>query len=154
MVLASTPQVLLEIRANPSDSLSLPAAARRCGDISPSTVFRWIVDGLARNGKKHRLEAYKFAGRWKTSIQALDRFLTLANPEANSNPAPFIEPTTVTEKAGAASALLGFWQMMGAAIGVWLAATISHQAMFALGIVLMVASLLAFGLYTMRAKQP
>jgi DHA1 family bicyclomycin/chloramphenicol resistance-like MFS transporter len=56
------------------------------------------------------------------------------------------------EKAGAASALLGFWQMMGAATGVWLAATISHQAMFALGIVLTVASLLALLLYTMRKK--
>ena len=33
------------------------------------------------------------------------------------------------EKAGAASALLGFWQMMNAAIGVWLAATVSHEAM-------------------------
>lgn len=56
------------------------------------------------------------------------------------------------EKAGAASALLGFWQMMGAAIGVWLAATVSHEAMFALGIVLTVASLMALGLYTMRTK--
>jgi DHA1 family bicyclomycin/chloramphenicol resistance-like MFS transporter len=56
------------------------------------------------------------------------------------------------EKAGAASALLGFWQMMGAAIGVWLAATISHEAMFALGIVLTAASVLALGLYAMRAK--
>ena len=56
------------------------------------------------------------------------------------------------EKAGAASALIGFWQMMGAAIGVWLAATVSHQAMFALGIVLTVFPLLAVGLYTMRAK--
>ncbi len=56
------------------------------------------------------------------------------------------------EKAGAASALLGFWQMMGAAIGVYLAATVSHEAMFALGTVLTVASLLALGLYTMRAK--
>jgi len=56
------------------------------------------------------------------------------------------------EKAGAASALLGFWQMMGAAIGVYLAASISHEAMFALGTVLTVASLLALGLYTMRAK--
>src|SRR3954469_18283096 len=56
------------------------------------------------------------------------------------------------EKAGAASALLGFWQMMGAAIGVWLAATISHQAMFSLGIVLTGASLLALLLYTMRKK--
>jgi MFS transporter, DHA1 family, multidrug resistance protein len=56
------------------------------------------------------------------------------------------------EKAGAASALLGFWQMMGAAIGVYLAATVSHEAMFALGIVLTVASLLALGLYMMRTK--
>jgi DHA1 family bicyclomycin/chloramphenicol resistance-like MFS transporter len=56
------------------------------------------------------------------------------------------------EKAGAASALLGFWQMMGAAIGVSLAATISHQAMVALGIVLTVASTLALLLYTMRKK--
>jgi MFS transporter, DHA1 family, multidrug resistance protein len=56
------------------------------------------------------------------------------------------------EKAGAASALLGFWQMMSAAIGVWLAATISHQAMFALGIVLTVFSLAAVGLYAMRAR--
>ena len=56
------------------------------------------------------------------------------------------------DRAGAASALLGFWQMMGAAIGVWLAATVSHQAMFALGIVLTTASLLAAGLYAMRAR--
>jgi len=56
------------------------------------------------------------------------------------------------EKAGAASALLGFWQMMGAAIGVSLAATIAHQAMFALGIVLTAASLLALLLYVMRKK--
>jgi MFS transporter, DHA1 family, multidrug resistance protein len=56
------------------------------------------------------------------------------------------------EKAGAASALLGFWQMMVAAIGVWLAATISHAAMLALGAVLAATSLLALGLYAMRAK--
>jgi len=56
------------------------------------------------------------------------------------------------EKAGAASALLGFWQMMVAAIGVWLAATISHEAMFALGVVLAAASLVALGLYAVRTK--
>lgn len=56
------------------------------------------------------------------------------------------------EKAGAASALLGFWQMMGAAIGVWLTATVSHHAMFALGNVLTVASLAAVMLYTMRTR--
>ena len=57
------------------------------------------------------------------------------------------------EKAGAASALLGFWQMMGAAIGVWLATAISHDAMTALGLVLMICSLLALLLYTMRARK-
>jgi DHA1 family bicyclomycin/chloramphenicol resistance-like MFS transporter len=56
------------------------------------------------------------------------------------------------EKAGAASALVGFWQMMSAAIAVWLAATVSHEAMFALGIVLTAAALLALGLYTQRAR--
>jgi DHA1 family bicyclomycin/chloramphenicol resistance-like MFS transporter len=56
------------------------------------------------------------------------------------------------EKAGAASALLGFWQMMGAAIGVWLAASVSHQAMIALGVVLTAASLTALLLYPMRAE--
>src|SRR3984893_3916003 len=56
------------------------------------------------------------------------------------------------EKAGAASALVGFWQMMSAAIAVWLAATVSHEAMFALGIVLTVASLGAIGLYTLRTR--
>ena len=55
-------------------------------------------------------------------------------------------------KAGAASALVGFWQMMTAAIGVWLAATVSHEAMFALGSVLTAFSLVAVGLYALRAK--
>ena len=56
------------------------------------------------------------------------------------------------ERAGAASALVGFWQMMSAAIAVWLTATVSHDAMFALGIVLTVTSLLALGLYAVRAR--
>jgi len=42
--------------------------------------------------------------------------------------------------------------MMGAAIGVWLAATVSQQAMLALGIVLTLSSLIALGIYTRKAK--
>jgi MFS transporter, DHA1 family, multidrug resistance protein len=56
------------------------------------------------------------------------------------------------EKAGAASALLGFWQMMNAAVGVFLAATLSLDAMFALGMVLALFSLVAVGLYILRVK--
>jgi MFS transporter, DHA1 family, multidrug resistance protein len=54
------------------------------------------------------------------------------------------------KNAGAASALLGFWQMMNAAAGVWLAATLSHEAMFALGVVLTIFSLGALGLYALK----
>jgi DHA1 family bicyclomycin/chloramphenicol resistance-like MFS transporter len=42
--------------------------------------------------------------------------------------------------------------MMGAAVGVYLAATVSREAMFALGLVLTVASLTALGLYTKCSK--
>jgi DHA1 family bicyclomycin/chloramphenicol resistance-like MFS transporter len=58
------------------------------------------------------------------------------------------------EKAGAASALVGFWQMMMAAIGVWLAATISHEALFALGVVLTGFPLAAVVLYALRQQRP
>ena len=61
---------------------------------------------------------------------------------------------SIREKAGAASALLGFWQMMNAAIGVWLAASVSHEAMFALGVVLSAFSLLALGLYAWGLRSP
>ena len=54
--------------------------------------------------------------------------------------------------AGAASALLGFWQMAGAAIGVFLAAVLHPDALIALGIVLFSASLIAMALYTRRHK--
>jgi DHA1 family bicyclomycin/chloramphenicol resistance-like MFS transporter len=56
-------------------------------------------------------------------------------------------------RAGAASALLGFWQMMGAAIGVLLTAAIPADAMLSLGVVLMATSVLALGTYTRRARQ-
>ena len=56
------------------------------------------------------------------------------------------------DRAGSASALLGFWQMTGAAIGVFLAANVSRDAMFSLGIVLTAFSALAIGL-NMRTRQ-
>ena len=51
------------------------------------------------------------------------------------------------QKAGAASALLGFWQMMGAAFGVFLAANISTTATLSFGIVLAASSVLALVIY-------
>ena len=56
------------------------------------------------------------------------------------------------DRAGAASALLGFWQMMAAAVGVSLAAVISKDAMTGLGLVLTLASIVAAVLYQVRRK--
>ena len=56
------------------------------------------------------------------------------------------------DRAGAASALLGFWQMMAAALGVSLAAVISKDAMTGLGLVLTLASIVAAVLYQVRRK--
>jgi MFS transporter, DHA1 family, multidrug resistance protein len=54
------------------------------------------------------------------------------------------------DRAGAASALLGFWQMLAAALGVLLAAVIAKDPMTGLGLVLVLASIAASALYQTR----
>ncbi len=56
------------------------------------------------------------------------------------------------DRAGAASALLGFWQMAAAAGGVALAAVIARDAMVGLGLVLALASVVAAVVYQLRRK--
>jgi len=56
------------------------------------------------------------------------------------------------DRAGAASALLGFWQMLAAALGVSLAAVIAKNPMIGLGLVLVLASILASALYQVRVR--
>ena len=57
------------------------------------------------------------------------------------------------DRAGAASALLGFWQMTAAALGVSFAAVIARDAMTGLGLVLALASIVASVLYQFRHRQ-
>lgn len=56
------------------------------------------------------------------------------------------------ERAGTASALLGFWQMMSAAICVLIAAIIAKDPMIGLGLVLTLTSVSAALLYQIRLK--
>ncbi|MFL6839610.1 MAG: multidrug effflux MFS transporter [Bradyrhizobium sp.] len=130
------------------------------------TVFIVFAAGMlaTRLAPRYGLDGPIRAGLWATAASGLAILLiSMVNPTF----LPFLGAMSVFllgmgivsplataralspfgEKAGAASALLGFWQMMTAAIGVWLAATVSHQAMVALGIVLSAFSLLALGLY-------
>jgi DHA1 family bicyclomycin/chloramphenicol resistance-like MFS transporter len=56
------------------------------------------------------------------------------------------------DRAGAASALLGFWQMLVAALGVSLAAVIAKNPMIGLGLVLVLASTVALAVYQVRVR--
>src|SRR5437868_14261599 len=113
---------------------------------------RTIQGGLlaAAAGTLALLLVARFTPTFLPFLAAMSLFLLrmrLVNPLGTAQSLP-----AFGEKAGAGSALPGFWQMMGAAIGVYLAATVSHEAMFALGIVVVAASLLALGLYAMRSS--
>src|SRR5215470_7686251 len=105
---------------------------------------------VAALGSVAMLAVARFAPSFLPFLGAMSVFLLgmgIVNPLGSAQAlSPF------GEKAGAASALLGFWQMMNAAVGVWLAATLSSDAMFALGMVLTVFSLVAVGLYTLRVN--
>jgi hypothetical protein len=81
--------------------LGLQAAAAlvppfRCGrPTNPSTIFRWIKDGVRLpSGKRLHLEGRRIGGRWVTSAGALKRFSdgqTQAHGgqvEAHHQPAP------------------------------------------------------------------
>ncbi|TCU68223.1 DHA1 family bicyclomycin/chloramphenicol resistance-like MFS transporter [Bradyrhizobium sp. R2.2-H] len=130
------------------------------------TVFIVFAAGMlaTRLAPRYGLDGPIRAGLWATAASSLAVLLiSLINPTF----LPFLGAMSVYllgmgivsplataralspfgEKAGAASALLGFLQMTVAAIGVWLAATVSHEAMFALGVVMSAFSLLALGLY-------
>jgi hypothetical protein len=49
---------------------------RRDRPVSPSTLFRWIHDGVRlKNGERLRLEAVRISGKFVTTQQALSRFL-------------------------------------------------------------------------------
>jgi len=105
---------------------------------------------IAATGSVAILLVALFDGRFVPFLAAISVFLLgmgIVNPLGTAQAlSPF------GDKAGAASALLGFWQMMGAAFGVWLAATVHSDAMTGLGLVLTTASVVALALYAMRAR--
>jgi hypothetical protein len=56
---------------------------------NPSTIWRWIVDGvLLPDGTRIRLEAARLGGRWLTSEQALARFIERQTPQLTNQTSP------------------------------------------------------------------
>ncbi|HEY1380347.1 MAG TPA: DUF1580 domain-containing protein, partial [Gemmataceae bacterium] len=71
------------------------AAARRLGEgrrgrpVHPATVTRWIMEGVRRSdGTRVRLEAVKAGSAWRTSVEALARFVAALTPPTDGTSAP------------------------------------------------------------------
>jgi hypothetical protein len=82
---AELPVVLTETVLSPE------AAARTLG-VSGRTVARWITDGCPVAGTLVVLEAAAVGGRWKTSREAVARFVAACDaarrPQSVSGPSP------------------------------------------------------------------
>jgi hypothetical protein len=87
--------------------LSLTQAARRFPpfredkSVAPSTVFRWLYDGIRMpDGSRLRLEAVRLGGRWLTSGPAIERFISRQTPSLG----PELNQQTTTSRQRSRSA--------------------------------------------------
>lgn len=102
-----SPDVATEIIAGYGRSLSQAArllpAYRQSRPVNPSTVYRWIADGVRlADGTRLRLEAVRLGGRWLTSTQAIERFIARQTPNLDTQPIPTPSPRTPQQSAIAA----------------------------------------------------
>lgn len=82
----SFPDLAAEIIAG--DAITVLDIARQF-NVSPSTVFRWMMRGLPDNrGERVRLQAIRRGKIWLTSRAALQRFLTSLPQSATAPAAP------------------------------------------------------------------
>jgi hypothetical protein len=84
---------------------------RRDRPVNPSTIWRWVVDGVRLpGGGKLRLEAARVGGRWLTSEQALARFIdaqTVVQFAPAERPATPRQRQHAAERAGETLEALG-----------------------------------------------
>ncbi len=69
-----------------------------------STVLRWVLKGVKRNGVRIRLEAVRVGGRYLVQPEALDRFIQATTGGSAAEALPRTEPQKLraSEAAGAA----------------------------------------------------
>jgi len=90
------PTILDESLITIHEAAALLPNNRAGGRVNFSTVWRWIMRGIATaEGHRHKLEAIRLGGRWLTSREALQRFAERLTPT---------EAATVRTPAGRAKA--------------------------------------------------
>ena len=69
------------------EAARIAGTGKRGRPIHPSTVFRWIWDGVrGPGGELVRLEGLRIGKHWATSKQALQRFFEELTPEVADGP--------------------------------------------------------------------
>jgi hypothetical protein len=88
--LQSLPSAVAAEVAN-GDVLTCPQLARRGPStrqgkpLHPSTVLRWILQGVKTpDGRRVKLEACRYGGRWVSSLAAFQRFLEAQTPKLDA----------------------------------------------------------------------
>src|SRR5687768_8061925 len=103
MLNSESNEVAAEITAGHGRSLSQAArlfpAYRGNRPVSPSTVWRWIFEGVRlADGSRLRLGAARIGGRWLTSAQAIQRFIEAQTPSFTDGD-PAAAPRTARQRA-------------------------------------------------------
>ncbi len=85
----------MRAQLNLSQAAALFSPSRGDRPVHPATLTRWIVHGVRVGPNQFiRLEAIRFPGGWKTTEEAIERFLrrltaaALGEDEAEIEPAP------------------------------------------------------------------
>lgn len=76
------------------------AEAGRIAKVGPRVITRWGRTGFLRNGERVRLELVKLGGKYRTTKNAIVRFIAALNGE--DEPAPM--PRTATQRRKASEA--------------------------------------------------
>jgi hypothetical protein len=82
---------MIDIHSEPLLPLSAAAAlvppARRAKRTHPSTLLRWVLDGIrSSDGARIKLEAIRLGGRWMTTRSALQAFAQRLTPDVDVKP--------------------------------------------------------------------
>ena len=81
--------LLLETLIGPAEAARLFPDHRGRGRVNPSTVWRWIRSGVRTStGEVVRLEAIRIGTGWRTTVEAIERFVARLNADAPPPPAP------------------------------------------------------------------
>ena len=99
------PQTELTPAVREETLLTFQQVAARCS-VNYATVTRWVRFGVKVNGAKIKLEAARMGGRYRTSVEALERFHAACDAPLQPAPTQARTPTQTKRAARQAESTL------------------------------------------------